>query len=231
MKNSKKLVVGIIDFGISNITSVANAFHKIGFPCHIINEDNYNFEVDVLVLPGVGNFGYLATQLKVSKLRDRILKHHREQLPIIGICLGMQILFDTSEESLSSMGLGLIPGEVKKLSSEKSALIKRSVPNIGYNVVDASSGNSDFFSSKLDKLSGYYYFLHSYAVFDRLLDVDLQGVTQFSDKHFVSFFLKNNLCGIQFHPERSGEKGLCFLEQIMGYFAEKISDFDSSDRL
>lgn len=231
MTYPKKLVVGIIDFRISNITSVANAFSKIGFKCHQINEENYNFEVDVLVLPGVGNFGYLASQLKVSKLRDQILKHHRKKLPIIGICLGMQILFDISDESPSSKGLGIISGEVKKLSSENSLVFKRSVPNIGYNVVEVLKGNSGLFDTKLDKLSGYYYFLHSYAIFDQSLDVDLQGTTLFSDKRFVSFFLKKNLCGIQFHPERSGEKGLYFLEQIMKYFTEKVPDFVQSNRL
>jgi len=226
MKKSKKVVVGIIDLGISNITSVANAFQKIGFLCKFLNEDNYNVEVDVIILPGVGNFGYLASQLKVSKLKHRILKHHREQRPIIGICLGMQILFDTSDECSSSNGLGLISGTVKKLSSNDSLLTKRSVPNIGYNIVNAIAGESGILNSKLDKLSGYYYFLHSYAVFDRQTDVDLEGVTQFSDKSFVSFFLKKNLCGIQFHPERSGEKGLYFLEQVMEYFLKNNFEND-----
>jgi imidazole glycerol phosphate synthase glutamine amidotransferase subunit len=218
MTRSKGLTVGIVDLGISNITSVSNAFKRIGYECLLLNEDSNEIKVDVLVLPGVGNFGYLAERLDSSSLRSRILEHHRARSPIIGICLGMQILFETSHESTSSRGLGLIPGEVKLLSSQASKECIRSVPNIGYNVVTALDGSSGCFKQELDALTGYYYFLHSYAVFDRQLDVDLEGVTKFAENEFSSFFLKENLCGIQFHPERSGEQGLYFLDQIMNHF-------------
>tara|TARA_B110000046_G_scaffold132724_1_gene139177 strand:+ start:170 stop:847 length:678 start_codon:yes stop_codon:yes gene_type:complete len=218
MAGSKRLTVGIVDLGVSNITSVSNAFKRIGFSCHLLNEDSEEVKVDVLVLPGVGNFGYLATRLDSSGLKSRILKHHRSKAPIIGICLGMQILFETSHESPSSNGLGLIPGEVKLLSSQVSKESIRAVPNIGYNMVSALDGVSGCFKGKLDMLSGYYYFLHSYAVFDRQLDADIEGITKFAEKEFSSFFLKENLCGIQFHPERSGEQGLYFLDQIMNHF-------------
>ena len=218
MIESKRLRVGIIDLGISNITSVANAFKHIGFPCYLLDENNNGVEVDVIVLPGVGNFGYLARCLDTSSLRGRILKHHKNKAPIIGICLGMQILFETSHESSLSRGLGIIPGEVRSLSSQVSNQCKRSIPNIGYNTVYTQQGASDYFKEKLDELSGYYYFLHSYAMFDRQLDADLEGITKFDDKEFLSFFLKQNLYGIQFHPERSGVQGLYFLEQIMNYF-------------
>ena len=218
MTRSKRLTVGIVDLGISNITSVSNAFKRIGYECHLLNEGSNDVKVDVLVLPGVGNFGYLAACLDSSSLKSLILKYHRAKSPIIGICLGMQILFETSHESTSSRGLGLIPGEVKLLSSQVSKECIRSVPNIGYNLVSALDGVSGGFKEKLDMLSGYYYFLHSYAVFDRQLDVDIEGITKFAEKEFSSFFLKENLCGIQFHPERSGEQGLYFLDQIMNHF-------------
>ena len=221
MRNLEKLEVGIIDFGISNITSVTNAFQKIGFTCHLINEENHDFAADVLVLPGVGNFGYLAAQLKVSKLKERILSHYNKGLPIIGICLGMQILFERSDESPSSKGLGLISGEVRKLISEESEIVRRSVPNIGYNLVNTLAEKPISFTLNTDSLSGYYYFLHSYAVFDCLEDTELQGFTEFSDKQFVSFFLRKNLCGIQFHPERSGEKGLYFFRSNHGTLRAK----------
>ncbi len=218
MTRSKRLTVGIVDLGMSNITSVSNAFKRIGCECHLLNEDSNDVNVDVLVLPGVGNFGYLAARLDSSRLRSRILEHHRAKSPIIGICLGMQILFETSQESSSSRGLGLIPGEVKLLNSQVSKEFIRSVPNIGYNMVTALDGTSGCIKQEIDALSGYYYFLHSYAIFDRQLDVDLEGITKFSEKEFLSFFLKENLCGIQFHPERSGEKGLYFLDQVMNHF-------------
>lgn len=102
---SKSLRVGIIDLGISNITSVVNAFKRIGFSCCLLDETNDTVEVDVIVLPGVGNFGYLARCLNKSILRDRILSHHKKRAPIIGICLGMQILFDSSRESPFLTGL------------------------------------------------------------------------------------------------------------------------------
>ena len=218
MAGSKRLTVGIIDLEVSNITSVSNAFERMGYSWHLINEDSKKVKVDVLVLPGVGNFGYLAKRLDSSGLKSRILKHHRSKAPIIGICLGMQILFETSHESTSSSGLGLIPGEVKLLSSQVNIESARAVPNIGYNMVSVRDGVLGWSEEKLEMLSGYYYFLHSYAMFDRQLDADIEGVTKFAEKEFSSFFLKENLCGIQFHPERSGEKGLYFLDQIMDHF-------------
>ena len=210
--------IGIIDLGISNITSVSNAFKKVGFSCCLLDELNHTVEVDIIVLPGVGNFGYLATLLNKSYLKDKILNHHKNKKPIIGICLGMQILFDSSHESPLSEGLGIISGKVKILESVINSKCDRRVPNIGYNLVSFSKGKKDFFYDKLNDIFGFYYFLHSYAVFEKQTDFNLEGLTKFGNQEFTSFFLKDNLCGIQFHPERSGKQGLFFLNLILEHF-------------
>lgn len=210
--------VGIIDLGISNITSVYNALNKTSFSCCMLNNHNHAEEVDIIVLPGVGNFGYLAKCLSQSLLKDKILKHHNNQKPIIGICLGMQILFDKSEESPNSEGLGIIPGKVKILKSEINSNFERRVPNIGYNIVSFTKRKNNFLFEKLNKIHGYYYFLHSYAVFQKQSNFNLEGMTKFCNQEFLAFFLKENICGIQFHPERSGKQGLFLLEAISTHF-------------
>ena len=210
--------VGIIDLGISNITSVYNALNKTGFSCCLLNNHNHAEEVDIIVLPGVGNFGYLAKCLCQSLLKDKILKHHNNQKPIIGICLGMQILFDKSDESPNSEGLGIISGKVEILKSEINYNFERRVPNIGYNIVSFTKRKSNFLLEKLNDLYGYYYFLHSYAVFNKKTNFNLEGTTKFCNQEFLSFFFKYNICGIQFHPERSGKQGLLLLESISTYF-------------
>ena len=210
--------VGIIDLGISNITSVHNAFEKAGFFCCLLDELNYSAEVDLIVLPGVGNFGYLAACLNKSFLKDKILKHHKNKKPIIGICLGMQILFDNSDESPYSEGLGIISGKVNNLKSKINSDCERRTPNIGYNLVSVSNEKKDFLFEKLNDISGYYYFLHSYAVFEKQSNLNIEGVAKFCNQEFLAFFLKDNICGIQFHPERSGKQGLFFLEIILAYF-------------
>ena len=218
---SKRLKIGIVDLGISNITSVYNAFTKIGFTCCLLNDKQNNVQANIIVLPGVGHFGYLTNCLSNSTLKEIILNHHKKREPIIGICLGMQILFDSSEESPLSKGLGIVTGEVKSLTGEVSPSCKRRVPNIGYNKVLIAGENVNLSKDWLSNIPGYYYFLHSYAVFNRNLNTDFEGVTKFGDKEFLSFFVKDNICGIQFHPERSGVKGLLFLSQIMAHF-EKV---------
>ena len=222
----RNLKIGIVDLGISNITSVSNAFTKIGFSCCYLEDKNDDdFQVDVSVLPGVGNFGYLASCLSKSTLKSRILDHHKRRAPIIGICLGMHILFDSSCESPLSLGFGIISGEIKSLKAEAGPDCRRPVPNIGYNKVVSLSRKKIFSSEQLAKMSGYYYFLHSYAMFDRQSEVDFEGITKFGDKEFLAFFLKDNICGIQFHPERSGEHGLFFLVQIMNHFEKNRAQF------
>jgi imidazole glycerol phosphate synthase glutamine amidotransferase subunit len=213
-----KMKVGIIDLGISNITSVYNAFKKSGFSCCLLDELNHAAEVDLIVLPGVGNFGYLATCFNKSLLKDKILNHHKNKKPIIGICLGMQILFDSSDESPNSEGLGIISGKVKNLKSKINSDCERHIPNIGYNLVSVFKEKKDFLFEKLNDISGYYYFLHSYAVFEKQSNFNIQGITKFCNQEFLAFFLKDNICGIQFHPERSGKQGLFFLESISAHF-------------
>ena len=132
--------------------------------------------------------------------------------------MGMQILFDSSEESPLSKGLGIVPGEVKSLKGEVSPSYERRVPNIGYNKVLIAGEKINLSENKLSNIPGYYYFLHSYAVFNRNFDTEFEGVTKFGDKKFLAFFVRDNICGIQFHPERSGVKGLFFLSQVMAHF-------------
>jgi imidazole glycerol phosphate synthase glutamine amidotransferase subunit len=205
--------VGIISFGGSNITSVINAVHKIGYKTIVLNKPDR--KVDFLMMPGVGNFGTAARKLEDSGFLEYIKNHIKEGKPMMGICLGMQLLFETSAEDDSAHGLCFYKGHFEKIP-EPMSLDQRSPPNIGYNFVEFTSHSSES-SAEIDLsyLNGYYYFLHSYALSTIPMETKIIGISEFNNKRIIPFVLKENICGIQFHPERSGLRGLNFLSKVI----------------
>lgn len=208
--------VGIVDLGVSNITSVANAFLKAGSDCSVITTAAQMDKIDIAVLPGVGNYDYLAPKLEASAVKDKIIAHQKSGKPLIGICLGMQILFEGSDEGCSP-GLGLLPGRIRKLPSAPPGGGSRKVPNIGYSFSAISSPSRSARVEQLSRLSDYYYFLHSYALSaEEISDgAQLLGSTKFDNITICSMFLVENICGLQFHPERSGSAGLRLLSALV----------------
>lgn len=204
--------IGIISCGGSNVTSVANAFRKIGYESSLITAPDR--ETDFLVMPGVGAFGAAVERLDVSGFSEYIQRHVRSGKPTIGICLGMQILFESSEEDESAKGLGVFEGGFRKLLANPSPEL-RSPPNIGYSYVRFTTQDSRNVMGGFSEMDGYYYFLHSYALKQATASVDVFGATQFNDETFIPFVLRANVCGIQFHPERSGMAGLNLLARTI----------------
>lgn len=200
--------IGIIDCGGYNITSIQNALTHIGHQFDVL--DSPDKDSDIILLPGVGNYGNGMKKL-IDKNFHTFIKHHAERgKPVIGVCLGMQLLFEGSEEGPGVPGLGLFPGMFRRFVSQN-----RSVSNIGYRLTDirgrspsASLAGGDRF---IKKLSGYYYFMHSYYLSDFNQDCDFVGSSENDGVAFIPFFLSRNFCGIQFHPERSGAHGLSLL--------------------
>ena len=152
-----KFEIAIIDYGMGNITSIKNIFSRFNCKTDIIKNAKNFKRYDALILPGVGAFGQAMMNLSELKLIGEIKNVVlNEKMPILGICLGMQLLADSSEENGIHEGLGLIPGEVKKINvSEKSRL-----PHVGWNSINKTKSQNSIFRNIPDK--SCFYFVHSY---------------------------------------------------------------------
>lgn len=193
----------IINTGIGNFEAIRNVLNYIGYSSKISgfdeNFDNYNY----LIIPGVGNFDNAISFLKkhndFSKLTD---KKFLENKKIFGICVGMQVLFESSEEG-KSKGLSLIPGGVKKFNNSKLR-----VPHMGWNKVHGDDIDFNMSEKK-------FYFAHSYYV-----DCDDKYVKAYCNytHKFPAYVKSNNIYGIQFHPEKSSINGIEFLKNLISGF-------------
>ena len=187
-------MIGILDFGSAgNVQSVANAFRRSGAEARLVKR--YEGPLTGLVIPGVGSFSV------VPQIAGALGEGATGiDVPVLCICLGMQAMFERSEESRGTSGLGIIPGEVKKLS-------KARLPQLGWNRVK-QEGKDPLFEGIAD--SEYFYFANSYAAFPKKNAI---GSTVYGVK-FVSAVRKKNWWGVQFHPEKSGKEG----QRMIGNF-------------
>ena len=196
-----KLKVGIVDYGIGNQTSVLNCIKSIGFKGFITDEIEILNNTDVLILPGVGAFEPTMRILKKKNLDKYIIDEGNKNKPIIGICLGMQLLAKTSSEKGINNGLDLIPGRVETLSEEESY-------HIGWNSLKILKNSNLILEEK-----NYFYFNHSYA-FKEIKDYSICS-SNYDGIEFNSIIRKNNIVGIQFHPEKSQKTGRTFLKNLI----------------
>lgn len=192
-------MIGIIDYGAGNLHSVVKALKFLGYQTRLVTEDNDFKEVDKLILPGVGAFGQAVADLRAKGLWTALNNWVREGLPLLGICLGMQLLMESSQESPGIGGLGLIKGACVRLRAPK-------VPHMGWNDVRFFDSIS-LFDGIADR--SCFYFVHSYYVSPEDSKV-VRGVTE-HHLAFPSVIQVGRVIGVQFHPEKSGEQGLFFL--------------------
>ena len=200
-------MIVIIDYGMGNTGSVKNAVETLGRQVVISgrNEDLKN--ASHIILPGVGAFGDGIRNLRKSGLADVL---HREVLgkkkPFLGLCLGMQLLADKGEEGGEERGLGWIDGRVRRFSVDES---KFKVPHIGWNDVAFKEGAKLF--RRVER--PIFYFVHSF----HLVPGDQKVAVGYTDygEHFVAAIQKNNIFGLQFHPEKSQREGLKVLENFL----------------
>jgi len=197
-------MIAIIDYGAGNLTSVKNALDVLNADSIITDKADEIKKADKVIFPGVGSFGDVMKALEKRKLIVPI-KEAIKTKPFLGICLGMQVLFEQSEESPSVKGLGIFKGKVKKF---KSKTLK--IPQIGWNSIKINKENNIL---KDTKNNSYFYFVHSYYVDPEDTDIILTKTSYGED--FVSGIAKDNIIGIQFHPERSGEVGLNMLKNFI----------------
>ena len=195
-------MIAIIDYGMGNLRSVQKAFEFIGCPCTVTDNPEIIAKSDKVVLPGVGAFADAIKTLKEKQLDKAIYKAVEDGKPFLGICLGMQLIFDKSYENGEYDGLGIIPGKVVRLPDTVK------IPHVGWNSLDIKIRSPLF--EGLDE-NPYVYFVHSYYL---ETGEPVVSAETFYGKQIQVAVQRGNVFALQFHPEKSGRTGLHILENF-----------------
>lgn len=200
-------MITIIDYGIGNIGSVANALTTLGITYDISGDPTVLMHSRALILPGVGAAGVGMKNLKERKLDTVIKKRISEGVPFLGICLGMQLLFERSDED-NAICLGVLKGKVVKFEKE------RNIPQIGWNEVrinELNKATGNIFEGLEEK--SQFYFVHSYYCIPDDTSI-IAGKTEYGET-FASILVKDNIVATQFHPEKSGKAGIKLIQNFI----------------
>jgi imidazole glycerol-phosphate synthase subunit HisH len=209
----------IIDYDVGNVRSMINAFKKVGVNPILSNNEEEILSADGIVLPGVGAFAHGMENLKKYNLVEIIKKYTDTNKPFMGICLGMQMLLDESEEFVNTKGLGLISGKVIKLPTQNK--IYEKLPHVSWNEIKEKKTKwNNTILNNVEQQSDVY-FVHSFITnLDN--EDEVLSTTVYSDYEFCSSIKKDNIYGCQFHPEKSGEIGLKIIENFINICKENI---------
>jgi imidazole glycerol phosphate synthase, glutamine amidotransferase subunit len=211
-------MIAVIDYGMGNLRSVQKALEEVGAKTKVTSRPSDLKACDKIVFPGVGAFGDAMDELKRRGLVDAIKSAIEDSKPFLGLCLGLQLLFEKSEEAPGVKGLGVFKGEVKRFRLQKESL---KVPHMGWNSIDhrpCSCGKASYSSCEQNILRGvksgsFMYFVHSYYVQPK--DRSIILTTTDYGAAFVSGVCKDNVYGLQFHPEKSQALGLKILKNFV----------------
>lgn len=196
-------MIAIIDYGVGNLNSVYKALEKLGFDSKITSDPREIGEAKAIILPGVGAFHDAMENLIKSGLKECIIANVEKGIPILGICLGMQLLYEKSYEDGEFKGLGLLKGEIVKFRDTLK------VPHMGWNELKINTENKDNEILKYVSEGEYVYFVHSYYA-----KSDFTEVLAYADYGVCvpAVVADRNVFGMQFHPEKSGKTGLNLLK-------------------
>ena len=192
----------IIDYGVGNLFSLESSFAFIGEPVRVSSDPDEIYKADRVILPGVGAFADAAARLRAGGLDEAVKSVAKKGTPLLGICLGMQLLFDASEEYGYHAGLGLLPGCLRRIPVPAESY---KIPQIGWNSLHIAREHPLFANTNE---GDFVYFVHSFHAEDcgeALLATTDYGTT------VTAAAARDNVCGTQFHPEKSGEVGLSIL--------------------
>ncbi|MDF9825641.1 glutamine amidotransferase [Breznakia sp. PF5-3] len=198
-------MIAIIDYGMGNLHSVENALIKIGAECKITNQKEEIYKADGIILPGVGAFQDCMNNLNDLSLVEVIKTIVEQGKPLLGICLGMQVLFEKGYEGTECEGLGILKGNIVLMKDQS---VK--IPHIGWNRLERNK--DDFLFDDL-KNNVFVYYVHSYYASD-YQDDDLVAYSNYGSLKIPGYVHKNNVLGMQYHPEKSGEDGLEMLKKF-----------------
>ncbi|GGD98858.1 imidazole glycerol phosphate synthase subunit HisH [Paenibacillus nasutitermitis] len=202
-------MIAIIDYGMGNLHSVSKAVERLGYEVLITADVKEIMEADGAILPGVGAFGDAMQNLQNTKLEDVVKFYASSGKPLLGICLGMQLLFTESEEYGQHQGLGLLPGKVVRFQGGYK------VPHMGWNKLSFRQA-----SPLLDGLDeGHVYFVHSFHVMPGRTE-DLLATTDYHQP-VTAVVGRGNVYGMQFHPEKSGDLGMRLLNNFLALTASR----------
>lgn len=207
----------VIDYDTGNTFSVMHALKRLGVEAKLTRNEQHIMAADRVILPGVGAFGRAAEKLRSFGLEDIILKFLQTERPFLGICVGMQLLMSKGYEFGVHNGLNIIPGTVKKVSITENSGKPVRIPLIGWYPITPIAAEENFISSVPFKnilTESAYYFVHSYAVQPQNPHSVLASVKH-ADQSIVAAIHKDNVIGVQFHPERSGHNGLILLDKFL----------------
>lgn len=197
-------MIGIIDYNAGNLQNLQNALDYLKVESKIIHSPEALQKVDKIILPGVGAFGHAAENLRKLGYWDLLIDLvTQKDVPILGICVGMQLLFTESSEGGNHQGLNIISGKVRRFESDLK------IPQMGWNRV-SQTNDDPIYKHIID--GSWFYFVHSYACIPDSNREEV-GVTDYGD-NFCSVARKGNVWGVQFHPEKSQKQGLQLLQNF-----------------
>jgi len=200
-------MIAIIDYGMGNIHSVNKALQLYGAKTIVTNKPKEIKSCDKVVLPGVGAFDDAMLELEKQDLKASISEHIKNKKPFLGICLGMQLLFEESKEAKKTKGLGILKGQVLRFADKKGL----KVPHIGWNQLKIKSRGCSILRNVPNK--SYVYFCHSY--YPSPADKEISAATTDYGINFSSIVWQDNVYGVQFHPEKSQAVGLKIIENFV----------------
>ncbi len=206
-------MIAVVDYGVGNLFSLRSSLDMIGAESVVTSDEAVIRRAEKIILPGVGAFEDAARKLSESGLREAVIEEARAGKPILGICLGMQMLFERSYEYGVHEGLGLLRGEVVPMAGTIREGLK--IPHIGWNSLSVKKNHPIF---KYIKDGDFVYFVHSYYAVD--CGESLLSTTEYG-KELTAAVALGNITGTQFHPEKSGEVGLSILRAFAEWSVDK----------
>lgn len=201
-------MITIIDYGMGNLKSVQNALNFLNIESRISNKEEDFENCDGLILPGVGAFPDAMINIEKASIDKYIKKQVNNGKMLLGICLGMQLLFEKSYEGIEKNGLSLLKGSIVKMNEDKEKNIK--IPHIGWNSLNFNKNDKIIDGLKE---GSFVYYVHSYLA-DDIDEDNLICYSQYGDNRIPGIVRNKNVIGAQFHPEKSGETGLKILKNF-----------------
>jgi len=216
-------MITMIDYGAGNLRSVENGLRHLDVPYQITSKASDVADADALLLPGVGHFGQMIRSLETLEIIDPLRTAIAAGVPYLGICLGMQALFERSEEASSCKGLGIFPGTIRRFPEGLPHPFK--VPHMGWNQLEIAPRSRLFAGVTADP---FVYFAHSYYLPGQRNGATTGATAAWCDygQPFVAAIERENVFGVQFHPEKSGDIGL----QVVANFARVCGEKAGGER-